>query len=216
MLGKKKKKNLSTTLPACRVSVCSCAATETGQLQPCACFQLGWTIKYGRAGLSLAHSCYSVEGRDGVGQRKSDGAPSKKGRLDVIWPSWACPHQTQFNQTFPEMSCCRHQQVLIKCWIHRSAPSWSALRFVFTSCPHVKSALYEWRHRLWKAGKLVAALRAVAFAIAIKVLRDVHSLHAGKDKCCPRGMVERPSKYYAESWQNLDNNWPVMSRWYDR
>lgn len=24
---------------------------ETGQLQPCGCFQLGWTIKYGQAGL---------------------------------------------------------------------------------------------------------------------------------------------------------------------
>lgn len=206
----KKKTNLSTTLPAYRVSVCSCA-TETGQLQPCGCFQLGWTIKYGQAGLSLAHSCYSVEAvaesergnQTGLDQNRADWM--QFGRVEPVHTK-----QLQFNQTFPEMSCCRHQQVLIKCWIHRSAPTWLALWFVFTSCPHVKSSLYEWRHRLRKAGKFVAALRAVAFAIAIKVCRDVHSLHAGKDKRCPQGMVERRSEYYAESSQNRDN-WPVMS-----
>lgn len=75
---------------------------------------------------------------------------------------------------------------------------------------HVKSSRYEWRHHPWKAGKVVAVLRTVASPVAVEVFRDVHSFHAGIDKCCLQGIVERQSKYYADSSQN-GNNWPVMS-----
>lgn len=109
------------------------------QLWPSGCFQLGWTIKHGQAELALGRSGYSVKGSNGVEKRESDEAWWEKGRLVVIWPSWACPHLTESDQMFPEMRNCRQQQVLIKRWNHLGARRWLVPWLVFTSCPYVRS-----------------------------------------------------------------------------
>lgn len=96
------KKTLTASLPVYRVSVCSCAALRWGQLQPCGCFQLGWTIKYGQAGLSRARSCYSVRRSDvSRGEEIGRGSARNGPQLDAIGPSRACPRRTQCNQTVP-------------------------------------------------------------------------------------------------------------------